>query len=101
MFVVTVMYPSNTKFDLKYYMATHMPLVDARWKEHGLKSWSVTRATGAPAGEAPFQIITTLNFDSGDGFQKAVAASGKEVMGDVPNFTDAQPTMQFGEPVTA
>ena len=101
MFTVVVMYPAGGKFDLGYYMKTHMPLVDARWRSLGLKDWTVTKINGAPNGAPTYQVITTLTFDSGESFQKAVAAHGPEVMGDIPNFTDVQAVMQLGEPVTA
>ena len=52
----------------------------------------------APGGCEPvFQIVVNLDFESGDAFEAAVAQSGAKVMGDVPNFTDLQPTIQISD----
>lgn len=43
--IVTVAYPrpsGEVKFDLKYYLDVHMPLVAKTWGPKGLKSWHVT-----------------------------------------------------------
>lgn len=43
--VVTVAYPrpeGAVKFDIKYYIDKHMPLVGKTWGPKGLKSWTVT-----------------------------------------------------------
>jgi hypothetical protein len=42
-----VAYPSTTKeggatkFDMDYYLATHMTMIDKYWAPHGMKSWDV------------------------------------------------------------
>ncbi len=101
MLLVHVLYPNQagSKFDLDYYMKTHMPLVEKRWTEFGLKSWRVARGIDTPMGPATYQIVTTLEFTSADDFQKAAAAHGPEIMGDIPNFTDTSPVLQFSETV--
>lgn len=43
--IITVAYPrpsGEVKFDLKYYLDVHMPLVHKTWASKGLKSWTVT-----------------------------------------------------------
>jgi uncharacterized protein (TIGR02118 family) len=99
-FVVTVLYPhqAGSKFDQAYYMQNHIPLVRRRWSEFGLTDVSVLRPLGTPDGSAPlYQMIALLTFGSQDEFQKAAAAHGTEVLGDVPNFTSVQPVLQFNE----
>lgn len=42
-----VAYPSTnkdggaTKFDMQYYLSTHMTMIDKYWAPHGMKSWEV------------------------------------------------------------
>jgi hypothetical protein len=38
---VTLLYPA-VPFDLKYYLTSHMPMVEKAWKSKGLKSWQVS-----------------------------------------------------------
>jgi uncharacterized protein (TIGR02118 family) len=98
MFVISVMYPPSGKFDLAYYLEKHIPLVRSRWSPAGLKNISVLRGKGGVAGDPPvYPVMTLLNFDRLEDFQAAVEQHGKEVMGDIPNFTDAQPIVQIYE----
>ncbi|HKM64027.1 MAG TPA: EthD family reductase [Acidisphaera sp.] len=101
MFVVTVMYPAGPKFDLDYYVKTHTPLVHDRMGPMGLKSVEILKGVGAPAGAATYQITCILSFASAESFQAAIGAHGAEIIGDIKNFTEAQPVMQFNEPVAA
>ena len=101
MIVVSVMYPPSARFDLDYYMKSHMKLVHERWESCGLQGSQVMKGdAGADGGAAPYPVITLLKFGSLQDFQNAVAKHGPEVMGDVPNFTDAQPSLQFNTPVS-
>lgn len=97
--IVAVMYPAkpNGRFDLDYYMQKHIPLVKARWESCGLREVRVLRGTGAPGGEATYGVVALLRFGSMADFERAGREHGKEVLGDIPNFTDAQPVMQFCE----
>jgi uncharacterized protein (TIGR02118 family) len=100
MIVVSVMYPTTptAKFDMDYYLKTHVPLVGARCKSFGLSEAKVLRGAGAPGGGAPtYSVIALLTFGSADEFQRAMAQHGKEIMGDLPNFTDIQPVIQVSE----
>lgn len=36
-----MIYEKGTQFNMDYYLKTHMPLVQEKWAEHGLKSWKV------------------------------------------------------------
>jgi uncharacterized protein (TIGR02118 family) len=98
--IVSVMYQvgSGHKFDLDYYMKTHVPLVGSLWGSFGLKEARILQGIGSPSGDpAGFHIIALLDFESLDGFKAAAAAHGKEVLGDIPNFTDVQPAIQFND----
>jgi uncharacterized protein (TIGR02118 family) len=99
-FVVGVLYPPSARFDLKYYLDTHIPLVQSCWGQLGLKDVRVLRGKGGPGSDAAiYATVALLSFEHHDSFQEAVKQHGKEVMGDIRNFTDAEPVMQFFEPV--
>jgi uncharacterized protein (TIGR02118 family) len=101
---ITVLYDNtdDATFDLAYYMATHMPLVDAKFKPFGLKGWRVLKAVGTPTGETPrYSIIANLEFDAAEQFKAAVAAEGSVVFGDVPNFSNKDPVVVIGDLVGA
>ena len=98
--LVTVMYPggSGTRFDMDYYLGRHMPLVRERWTPMGLKEARVVKGAGTPdGGPAPFQVMALLTWDSVDSFKKAAERDGAEIFGDIPNFTDTQPSVQFND----
>ncbi len=98
--IVSVLYKIGTgyKFDHDYYMSKHIPMVRELWGPAGLKSVQVLKATGTPTGgPAEIDVMALLDFESMGAFQSAAKAHGKEVMGDIPNFTDASAIIQFNE----
>ncbi len=54
-------------------------------------------AGGAPGAPAPYVYIVHLYFNSIADFQKAMAVHGKEIMGDVPNYTYIPLQVQISE----
>ncbi|MBV9539469.1 MAG: EthD family reductase, partial [Acidisphaera sp.] len=89
-----------TRFDLDYYMNTHMPLVRERFGPFGLQSDRVLRGAGGPrGGKGTYQIMALLTFASRQSIDDALAAHGREVIGDIKNYTDAEAIMQFAEDV--
>jgi uncharacterized protein (TIGR02118 family) len=42
-----------------------------------------------------------LYFNAAADFQKGIGAHGKEIMGDIPNYTDLAPQIQVSEIVVA
>ncbi len=100
MMMVNVMYPESegARFDLDYYMKTHMPLVASHGVDLGLEGYWVVRGVGAPGGGKPaYRVMATLRVSSLEGFGKGMARHGKEIMGDIANFTDITPVIQFSE----
>jgi len=86
---VVVLYTSDAKFDMDYYLSSHMPLVKKLWGSMGLKSWTVLKFP-----EGPYSVQATLYFDSMDSFQKASQdETVKEILGDVKNFSDKDPLL--------
>lgn len=100
MFKVYILYPNNpgVRFDMAYYCERHMPMVQARLGaactgftvEAGL-------AGGAPGSAAPYVAVGALLVNSLEAFGAAMAQHGAEIMGDIPNYTDAQPVIQISE----
>ncbi len=101
---ITVLYENvdDATFDLDYYVAKHMPLVDEKFKPFGIKGWRVLKAVGTPFGGKPaYRVICNLEFDTADQFRAAVAAKGGPVFGDVPNFSNKDPVVVIGDLVEA
>ncbi|QIW97991.1 hypothetical protein AMS68_003509 [Peltaster fructicola] len=97
MATATVLYPQGAKFDMDYYLQTHMPLVQKHWGPIGLKSWKITKIGDA---DAPFIVQATLEWASMDEFKSASSGdTAKTVFGDIPNFCDKQPTVLTGSVV--
>jgi uncharacterized protein (TIGR02118 family) len=98
---VTVLYPneSGKKFDADYYKNKHMKLAGERLKEFGLLRYEVDKgiAGGAPNAPAPFVGACHFYFNAIEDFQKGMAAHGKELMDDIPNYTNIPPTIQISE----
>lgn len=100
--VIAVMYPSadGATFDEGYYTQTHIPLVRRHWEAMGLSGVKLMRGVKGPDGSAPTYVMTALlTFGSMDAFAAAAKAHGKEIFADIPNFTNAQPVIQFNEAV--
>ena len=92
----------DATFDLDYYLAKLMPLVNEKFKPVGLKGWRVLKAVGTPVGDNPaFNIIADLEFDAADQFRAAVAAEAGPGFGDVPNFSNKSPVVVIGDLVDA
>jgi uncharacterized protein (TIGR02118 family) len=100
MIAISVLYPktATSKFDMGYYRDRHMKLVDEKWLDMGLRGSRVMHGVPGPDGGAPnYEVITVLEFESMDAFGKAAEAHGAEIMGDIANFTDVSPILQFNE----
>lgn len=97
--IVSVIYQlgSGQKFDLDYYMKSHVPLVGSLLGPLGLKRTQFLHGTGAPSGPPATELIALLEFDSVDAFGAAMEKHGAAILGDIANFTDAQPSIQFNE----
>jgi uncharacterized protein (TIGR02118 family) len=92
----------GARFDLDYYMNTHMPLVGEKCLPFGLKAWRVIQSAGTlDGGPAAFRIAALLEFDTVDQFRRAAAAEGPAIFGDVPNFTDIKPVQMLADLVGA
>lgn len=90
---LVVSYPlhEGATFDADYYRDTHIPLVEASWRECGL--------TGAeilwPADNTqPNAAMVVLRFRNAGAIDAAMASPATgAVMADIANFTDIQPSI--------
>jgi uncharacterized protein (TIGR02118 family) len=94
---VTVAYPQQPgkRFDFDYYLKTHIPLVQ-RLLGSAIRRVEVFKGAGSDAANV---CVAALFFDSKDAFEKAFNPVAKEVMGDVPNYTDIEPAVHIEEQV--
>ncbi|MBI4637104.1 MAG: EthD family reductase [Candidatus Rokubacteria bacterium] len=103
MICLSVLYSneSGKKFDLTYFQQKHMPMVAQRLKDFGFVRYEIARgmAGGAPGSPAPYVCIVHVYLRSAEELQKGLGVHGKEIMGDVPNYTDIKPQMQLSEVV--
>lgn len=102
MYKVSVLYPNTAgaRFDHAYYRDTHMPLVKARLGD-ALLRYTVDKgvAGGAPGAPPAYVASCALFVTSLEAFQAGMAKHGKEIMGDVRNYTDLAPQIEISEVV--
>jgi uncharacterized protein (TIGR02118 family) len=100
MISVNVLYrqTDSTKFNMNYYLDTHMPLV-SKLLGSALKGVLVQQgiAGGAPGSPPEFAVITVLRFDSMESFQAAFTPHAPTVMADIVNFTNVTPSIQYSD----
>lgn len=102
MIKVSVMYPNTPggRFDHTYYRDRHMPLVQARMGAH-CRFYTIDRglAGGGPGDPATYVAMCHLYCDSVEAFQAGFGPQVKEIMADIPNYTDQVPVVQISEVV--
>lgn len=97
---VTVMYPNTpgSKFDMDYYLGSHLDLVGKLWGPKLLSARAIKGvATPDPSTPPPYQVIAIFEFESIEDLQVLMEEHGEELMGDIPNFTDVTPAIQISE----
>ena len=102
MIKVNVMYPQKdgARFDHAYYRDKHMPMVAAKLGA-ALRGYTVDKGLGGGAPGAPPTYVAkcALLFDSVEAFQGGMGTHGREIMADIPNYTDIAPVIQVSEVV--
>lgn len=97
---VAVLYPNGNgiKFDMAYYTSKHMPMVK---RLCGPACKSIAADRGLNAGQSgsspPYVAIGYLTFDSVEAFESAFGPHVDEIMGDIPNYTNAKPVVLISE----
>jgi uncharacterized protein (TIGR02118 family) len=97
---LSVLYPhkDGARFDMDYYLTKHMPLVRERGGA-AVKSMSVEQGLAGVAPNSPpaYVAVTHIGFDSVADLQSVMGTHAPELMADVPNFTNIEPTLQVSE----
>jgi uncharacterized protein (TIGR02118 family) len=93
-------YEPGARFDHEYYRDRHMPMLKARLGD-ACKSYTVDKGIsgGAPGSPPAYVGMCHIFAESVQSFQAAFGPHAKEIMGDIPNYTDLKPTMQISEVV--
>jgi uncharacterized protein (TIGR02118 family) len=97
---LTILYPNKEggRFDLDYYLNTHMPmsiekqgpLLKGVTVEHGI--------SGVQPGSKPEDVvICQFTYETVEAFFEAFMPHADLLQGDIPNYTDIEPVMQFSE----
>ncbi len=100
MIKVSAFYPNTEgkKFDMEYYLNKHIPMVQQKLGA-ACREVAVEVGLGGaePGSRATYCAMGHLYFDSVEAFQTAFGPHMHAIMGDIPNFTDIQPTIQISE----
>jgi uncharacterized protein (TIGR02118 family) len=100
MIKVSVLYPSGAgaTFDMEYYVDRHMPMVRSKLGT-ACRDVAVEQGmSGMTPGSAPlYACMGHLYFDSVEAFVTAWGPHAAAIVGDVPNYTNIQPTVQISE----
>lgn len=95
---VSVFYPNRpgSHFDMSYYCSKHIPMVQELLGST-LKSVAVEEGlAGASVGSEPVYLaMGHLYFDSVEAFQQAWAPHAMQIVADIPNYTNSEPTIQM------
>ncbi len=102
MIKISILYPNNpnARFDMGYYIGTHMPLSIGLLSAHfGFKGVSVERGLGGamPGTDDAYIAMCHFLFDSAEDFMAAFMPHAAVLQGDMPNYTDIEPIIQISE----
>ena len=101
MIKVTVLYPNEQgkKFDLEYYTNSHIPMVQRLLGPMGLVRGELEKGVSGtdPNAPPPFVVVGNLYFNTTEEVHAAFSAHGREIMGDVKNYTEIEPQFQISE----
>ena len=102
MYCASVVYPRTKRgrFDLDYFAERHAPMF-ARLLGDNCVRYEVHKSLDTPGAPASTSIAAAYFWvKSGEEFGSALALNGAEIYGDIPNFTDIQPSRSWAEIVS-
>ncbi len=99
---ISIFYPNKPdgRFDMAYYLETHMPASIARLSVgKGFGGVSVDRGVGGGAPGAPPAYVAMCQylFETADDFMAAFGPHAEFLQGDIANYTDIEPIIQFSD----
>ncbi|RNC88542.1 MAG: EthD family reductase [Allomuricauda sp.] len=97
---IAILYPSGEghTFDMEYYATQHMPMVAELFGEP-LRHWAIDKGMSGRTPDAPLPYVAVgyFYFDSLEAYEKAFGPNAEKILGDIPNYTNIQPTVQISE----
>lgn len=100
MIKVSVMYPAGEgkTFDMEYYKSVHGALCHEVFGP-ALKRFEIDKGISGPfpGSEPPYLAIGHLHFETVEAFLSVMMSNGAKLMEDIPNYTNASPTVQISE----
>ncbi len=104
MIKVSVLYPNeqDKKFDFDYFVNTHVPMVHRLLEPVGMIKAEFEKGVSDSDPNAPpgFIAVGNLYFNAVDEVHDGFKTHGREIMGDIKNYTDIQPQVQISELLT-
>ena len=102
MILVSILYPGRTdaRFDFDYYTRRHMPrAVELLSARPGYQGVTIEKGLSAaqPGDTLKFVAACTYQFSSIDDFVAAFMPVAPELQGDIANYTNIEPLIQFNE----
>ena len=101
MFCISIAYPNKDgcTFDFDYYTKKHIPMAASFLGANAVRA-EVRKGVSSPDGSAAsFVCLANIWIKSVEEFQTTLAKHGKEIIGDIPNFTSIPPIIQVDEVV--
>jgi uncharacterized protein (TIGR02118 family) len=100
MISVCILYPrtERSRFDMDYYVNKHMPMA-IKSLGAALKGVTVEAGVGGtePGSPPANAAVCRLLFESVETFLAAFGPNAEKLQGDIPNYTDVAPVIQFNE----
>lgn len=100
MIKISVMYPNApaAHFDNTYYRDIHMPMVKQLMGRY-CKRYTIDKAVdaGVSSSDLPYIAMGHLYCESLEDFQAGFGPHREQILGDIPNYTNLTPVMQFSE----
>ena len=99
---VTVLYPNGEgkTFNMEYYSNNHVALLGKLLGDAVIGATiEIGLGGGTPNSAAPFAAIGNLYFNDMESFENSFGPNAAEIMADLPNFTNIEPTVQISEVV--
>lgn len=97
---INILYPIGGRFDMAYYLDIHMPRsIELLSAGKGYRGVSVERGLGGaePGSDPAFVALCQYTFDTIEDFMAAFMPYAEELQGDMANYTDIEPVIQFSE----
>ena len=99
---IAIMYPNGegNTFDMDYYSTKHMPMVAELFGD-AMKLMEIEKGVAGrtPEDEVPYLAIGYFFFNSIDEYNAAFGPNAEQILNDIPNYTNIQPTIQISEVV--